>query len=345
MRVAVFNDTREAGHYGCEGVMQRLEAGLAARGLRPVFRWPSGQDWRAARHRLPRPGDIDLMVVNGEGSIHHSADRPRAMYLAALSELARSHYGVPCFLVNATLHCNEAEAYRLIAGFDAVFVRDTGSLGELRRHGIDGRVVPDLTVARARGEGGRHAGPRRGMGVTDSVLPYGAARLRQLARANAGEFVPMVVPAWPSLRGARHPIPYLRRLKARMALHPAVRRRPADLAAFLRWLEAKEVVVTGRFHTVTLCLRTGTPFVAVDSNTPKIRWLVQDVFGDSARVVADVEDLDAGLVRACAAYSPAETRRLDAFRRSAEARIEAMFDGIAETARSARRARAPRSAG
>ena len=57
---------------------------------------------------------------------------------------------------------------------------------------------------------------------------------------------------------------------------------------FIKWLCSKELVITGRYHTVTLCILTRTPFVAIESNTPKITALLKDVFDDNSRVIYDV---------------------------------------------------------
>ena len=100
-RVAVFNDTRTAGHYGCEIVMQQLVSGLRARRVEPVWFHPVRSDWRERPDAIPRKPEIDAIVVNGEGSIHHSATRPRAVYLSQLAAFAQDTLGVPAYLVNA----------------------------------------------------------------------------------------------------------------------------------------------------------------------------------------------------------------------------------------------------
>lgn len=84
-RVAVFNDTRAAGHHGCEIVMQQLIAGLRGAGIEPAWFHPVREDWRTDPEAVPRKPFIDAVVVNGEGSIHHSATRQRAVYLSQVA--------------------------------------------------------------------------------------------------------------------------------------------------------------------------------------------------------------------------------------------------------------------
>lgn len=50
-------------------------------------------------------------------------------------------------------------------------------------------------------------------------------------------------------------------------------------------------VVAGRYHAVCLALRERIPFVAVQSNTDKIAWLLRDALGDTDRL-SSVEKLD-----------------------------------------------------
>ena len=50
--------------------------------------------------------------------------------------------------------------------------------------------------------------------------------------------------------------------------------RPVD--DFMALLSSSELVVTGRFHVVCLCLITGTPFLAVASNSHKVEGMLED---------------------------------------------------------------------
>lgn len=296
---------------------------LAVRGIDPVFLWPVGEDWRNRLHELPPAGSIDAVVVNGEGSIHHSHERPRADCLADLSELARDHYGVPSFLVNSTLYKNMKSLYDKVKGFDAVYVRDSGSLKELQRHGLTGHVVPDLTFNLPVKPGDR---PRRGVGVIDSVDRGTTGRLRTFARESKADFLPMQTPrSMPPWQNLRRPVGYARKLKTFVRDHIECRTRPADVPGFQTWLQDKSLVVTGRYHALTLCLGTATPFIACESNTPKISWLLHDVFGNDSRMA----DPAALKTDGFAGFSTLEQQQLDRFVSHATQATRAMFDEIA----------------
>lgn len=107
---------------------------------------------------------------------------------------------------------------------------------------------------------------------------------------------------------------------------PPVRPSPWDHADFLK---RHELVVTGRFHAVAFCLATHTPFVAVDSNTPKISSLVRDVFGDERRVIP-LEAIANFDFTEFIGWADGEEERLDHFLKTARARINGMFASVSK---------------
>lgn len=289
VRVALFNDTSREGHYGCDIVMSNLISNLTSENMEVVFNWPVNSDWRRHTSKLPAMGSIDLLVVNGEGTMHHSADNRMAMALAELGELGKRHYSVPAILLNASIFNNDKIFYDYLKDFDLITVRDTASLTFLKEHSIDSTVLPDLTLSK---DWPGSSTKRSGVGVTDSVIRQIDASLRSLAKQEKFEFRPMhrAKPSFPVGRNLLKPRKIAgaayRLYKYRNKLNDVVYQNSAD---FLHWIESKELIVTGRYHTVTLCLLTRTPFVAVSSNTAKIEALLYDVFGNTNRLLKEAE--------------------------------------------------------
>jgi hypothetical protein len=48
--------------------------------------------------------------------------------------------------------------------------------------------------------------------------------------------------------------------------------------------DENKLTITGRFHIVTLALPAYTPMIAIESNTPKISYILIDIFGDTERI-------------------------------------------------------------
>lgn len=277
MRVAVFNDTQtDTGHYGCELVMRQLFTRLSETGSEVVFSFPYNRDWRENRELLPSKGKIDLLLVNGEGSLHGAPQRKRPVSLIELGALARDFYEIPSVLVNATLFNNHNEFYSSMQMFDEVWTRDEASASTARAKGIQARYCPDLTFSKKLGSG---VVPRKDVGVTDSVDRQTDWDLRSFSNKLGLEFSAMdedpsrlkIADLWHFGRVKR----FVSALKRDLTFGASLRSNSVD--SFLDWVQSKECVVTGRYHTVTICILTSTPFVYLESNTPKIDWLCADV--------------------------------------------------------------------
>lgn len=303
-KVLVFNDTSRYQHYGCDLVMYSIFANLRRRGLRPVSVHKVGTsaekhfDAIVGRHR-----DAQAIIVNGEGVIHH--DRKHALDLAALGGRA-ADAGVPAYLINAALFENSSGLYQRLKQYRAVWVRDGESRQAAQAHGIEAELVPDLSfdaVASLR----LCARARRGGLVTDSVHPQLTSDLERLARETDSRWQPMC-------RRVGLPAAGLRLLGARR---------------FVRRVASAEWVLTGRFHTVTTCLATRTPFLALASNTRKIEALLNDVFGSQRRMLATSPSLDAARQRGGVGdFDEAESRALEDYLRRGRAATEAMYDRL-----------------
>lgn len=293
MKVAVFNDTRTSrGHFGCHVVMRSLEISLRGAGIEPVWFWPVAKDWRAHHNDLPRKGSVDAVIVNGEGTIHHSELNQWAEILADVAEFSREHLSVPAFLINATLCNNSSRLYKKLSNFDMLFVRDSASLAELESNGLKGVVVPDLTFALQEEGVGKRV--RQGVGSTDSVIGKVSRETFAASKSFGWEFMTMVDPKISKLgfRDVLNPRVFAAKVKGEISRIGYPKQRSCkNPEAFLDWLKSKELVVTGRYHAVTLALLTRTPFIAIESNTPKISFLLQDVFGSKKRVISDVSEL------------------------------------------------------
>jgi hypothetical protein len=269
--VAVVNDTGGRGHYGCDLIMSEIRRHFSAYELREKWSHPVGVDWRLHVDEILGRKPVDVIVLNGEGSIHHSAWHERARYLAGFGRFAKEELNVPCYLINATITEIDQEVASDLRHFSGIYVRDCGSRDELLQYGIGSTVVHDLTV------GARLPLARRraGVAIVDSVVKEAKKDLRRLAEKTG----------WPydSMHQKNHQ--YRRRWE--------FWRRPG-FEQFARYLSSRKLVVTGRYHTATMCIATGTPFVAVESNTPKISWLLDDVFGTRHRLVpsSGLEELD-----------------------------------------------------
>lgn len=274
----ILNDTRVDRHHGCDRVMRTLESHLRRIGCRILATAPAHTDWRERSDVMAALEQAHLIVVNGEGTIHH--DRPAGLTLLQAAQYGAAR-GIPTVLLNAAWEANGPTAVSRIREFTLVAVRDSLSLLELNHVGVRCTMVPDLSLYEAyvvRGE-------RSGIGFTDSVDRNATVVLEQARRACGGGPVPVqhsdpgAAGAWRFFRsyvGAgdfKRPRFLLAMLGVR-ARH--FRHQVQSDGSLLDVLASLELLVSGRYHACTLSLLAGTPFVAASTNTAKIRALIAD---------------------------------------------------------------------
>ncbi len=310
--------------------MSALESLLAGIGGDVIHRSPAHADWRLNPGFDQALAGSRLMVINGEGTLHH--DRPTGRRLLLAAEQARSH-GVPVALINAGWEANGVELVALLDNVDLVAVRDSQSAAELRSAGRSCVVVPDLSLYAPVAPTGVS---RSGVGYTDSVDPDMTLQLERSRRHARG--LPVAIQY--SLPGVTAKLRFVREAVSRrdltspLRMAALIRARSTQLHAqaatadeFISRLAALELLVSGRFHACTLSLLAGTPFVAVPSNTSKIAALVQDVGLAAWRADAS---LDARSVESARreGWSPTERSAVGAYIAMARQAVSALFADI-----------------
>jgi polysaccharide pyruvyl transferase WcaK-like protein len=281
--VFLVNDTRVDAHHGCTAVMTALERLILRHHMSISARWPAHIDWRNNPEFARALAAARLVVINGEGTIHH--DRPSGRRLLEIGSVARAA-GIPVALVNTGWEANGPELTSLLANFSLVSARDTQSAAAMRAGAPSVRVVPDLSLC---SHPPATITPRKGIGFADNVERLRALELARLKGITGGR--------WLSIHHRRQLHAFLRSgislrsdipAPARLARlvfmrHGLWQVSQDDLRKFLAELAGLEFLVSGRFHACTLALVTGTPFVAQASNTGKIAALIADSGLDIAR--------------------------------------------------------------
>ena len=352
--IVVLNDTAAIPHYGCKVVMKRVVDTFADFGF-DVKTVSVYSTWRVHQKLIDSSVAV---VVNGEGTLHHSAKRART--LVAVAPYCREK-GIPVFLINSVWQDNSEEMARKASDFLLRYVRESRSKSHMAHQRLKATMVPDLTL----GWDYQPVIPapiRQGRVYTDAVGMPATDLLYRLHREDAGSrYVTMTPPR--GHRGDYPDAPFERlrppldstlpqtiRLKLiraykllfliRGKLKNLVRRMRGDLemlplTEFMSTLEGAELVVTGRFHGVCLCILTGTPFLAITSNSHKVEGMLEDA-GLSHRIVRPAD------VRAVLARPPQWTSddaaKAKAFVQKARRGQKAMFTKVVSLIDQAHRA-------
>jgi len=321
MRVAIINDTRPTNHYGCLMVMKNLEILLQQEGGNLVWTWPVGVDWRKHLTKINAMPKVDAIIVNGEGTIHHGPKRWQAQALVEFADYAHQILKVPVFLINATLFANDAALYKSLSQFDKIFVRDRSSFDTLKKYQIECSFVPDMTFAvSTRVE----YQPQKPMCVIDSVMQTDVPFLKKLSQHYQADYRSMIVARPSNYSFWKRP---RRFIMACCKWAYTDRYLSLDPSCFEAYLAQYQLVVTGRYHTVTMCLKNHIPFVALESNTPKISFLLKEVFGNTRRVmnIAALNEID---FFEWQTYSNDEHTAIDAFLTKAKIANQQMIESV-----------------
>jgi hypothetical protein len=299
VNAVILNDTRGDNHFGCFRVMRIIEENLARRGIIVTAKSLVRNDWERDRGFLDRFADADLVVINGEGTLHHGHRQGERLLKVAEHPLRG---GKPVALINTIYQQNPVDWRRYLDRIDLISARDSKSAAEISH--LTGRncgMVPDLSLAE-----GATVAPgiaRTRLLIGDSVDTDTRKALLALADADpSARFLPILRGLKPSK--PHHPTP-LRQLREAYvwlnARYSQFRRGNIefnnDEAGFIRSLESARLHVTGRFHAVCFCLFTGTPFLAVESNSWKMGALLED-FGIGTGRIVPVDTIKARLASA-----------------------------------------------
>tara|TARA_B100001063_G_scaffold187396_1_gene177659 strand:- start:1380 stop:2372 length:993 start_codon:yes stop_codon:yes gene_type:complete len=283
MRIAIINDTRPTNHYGCLMVMRNLEFLFKDKGVDVAWTWPVGVDWRKHKKELLNKDKVDAIIVNGEGTIHHGPKRWQAQALSEFAKFSKNSLKTPVFLINSTLFANNETLYKNLKFYDSIYVRDRMSHEELKKFNIDNEFVPDMTFAVPSSL--KH-NQEKELCVVDSVMQSDIPFLKDFGQKHSADYCSMIV---------ARPSNYSLLKKPRRFILESIkwllgeRLRSLDPKEFEKYLGDYQLVVTGRYHTITMCLKNKIPFIALESNTPKISYLLREVLGNTRRVISAQE--------------------------------------------------------
>ncbi len=290
--IVVLGDMRDLYHHGCNAVMAELTEKVAE--ISSNYAVFFGMDWQENQQECL---DAKLVIINGEGSLHH--DKPVIAQIIELAKL-RKERGVRTVLLNSSWLNNSDDLAQEMSVFDLICVRDGVSYQALQEHHQNLLFVPDFAIARAM-KFKTSDSEKRGVAVGDSTKAKVTKDLRQFAGSRGWEFFSILAnPLEKKDSNKARKIFYKTRLAKLLCgfdekLMPRYfsHRVGADsLEGYLQQLSSFSAVVTGRFHTVCMCIALRVPFVAISSNTSKIESVLADVGLDVEQRFTKLESLE-----------------------------------------------------
>jgi hypothetical protein len=295
----ILNFTGNVYHWGCHGTSSEIYQSLLERGYQ--VNW---HDVRSTHALTPHPEseadfgsvafvatffkihpylefaltDADVVVVNGEGTLHRSFRPP--LNLLFLMHAARNIFRKPVHLINHSFFPSGGEAPdttadglygRVARTLTRVVPREPASRRFLARLGVDCPqgfdCLPRFIARHGFTGASRPAGPlllSGGVNMNAETAARVAAAVRPHLETGRRAFFLAGAKGFPAPEDARiHEwmragLPELEWLETR------------TMGAWLEAIGSASCLVSGRYHHSLAAATLGTPFVAFPSNTPKV---------------------------------------------------------------------------
>ena len=185
--------------------------------------------------------DYDVLIVNGEGSMHHGSKNFKSKMDAIKDALSK---GKQAFLINTVWQKNPNDYDDVLKNISGIIVREEASkIDLLENHGVDALVRLDISLQAKINK------------LDEYINFYSADVITDFYSSDFGGWVKYS-------GGARSRFPYMDMKKF-------------TWSQFVMSLETAGLLITGRHHAVFAACRAKTPFVALESNTHKISGFVK----------------------------------------------------------------------
>ncbi|WP_421693701.1 hypothetical protein [Aestuariivirga sp.] len=186
---------------------------------------------------------FDILVVNGEGSMHGSNIARRNVFVKKMEVLKRAiEAGIPAYLVNTVWQNNVSSYDHVLRMLSGIQVREIDSYNDLlTAHGVPSLVKIDASFFLAVKQAPSLT-PNARIVITDFFMTAGGQFEAHALDLGDTEYVSMKDIGWPD---------------------------------FVTKLANSKLLVTGRHHAVFAACKARTPFIVLKGNNHKVTGLLE----------------------------------------------------------------------
>jgi polysaccharide pyruvyl transferase WcaK-like protein len=336
--IVVLNDTSYESHHGCILVMSNLKKLAYKNNLKILSTNPTGKDWKQNKSILRQIPKCDLVLVNGEGTLHDA--QPVARDLITIAKYVKDKYKIPVVLINSTYQNNGPLMAKYTRYFDLIYVRETLSKKDLDKYNIKSKVVPDLSFYTKFKQLKKNKNLQ--IGVTDSTYKEECMWLLRFAIKNNYKYFPILTFPKIKIEKIRTLVSFLR-FKLFKQFIPLLKLSSINFPHkiqkmffyadhyenYINEISNLNFLIVARYHTLCFALKTQTPFVALEKESFRMRGLLDDIGIGRNRIKRSLYLNKIKLEKFnFNKFTKKEKERIRAYTESAPQKIDVMFREI-----------------
>ena len=225
--------------------------------------------------------NFDLILINGEGTIHgkKNSDLKKVKQILNFIMRVKKEFNIPIIIFNSTISSLKNKQLKILKMVDKIYVREIYSYNYLKKNKIKSMVVPDLLSLLEFDK--KTIG--KNIIVNDSSVKIKTKKLKQFSNFHDYIYIPILYDNY---------LKYLRffiykiilKLELKFITRFYILIKNHYLRSFLNKTNNAKFIITGRFHAIFIALAYMKPFYTFDSDTYKIRGLM-NMIGISNRII------------------------------------------------------------
>ncbi len=277
--VLLVNDTGLICHHGCNLLMNTIHNLLKKNNL--IIKKRIFYEENYLEHLSSKIKNYDIILINGEGTIHgkSNADSNKVFEIIEFIKIIKKNYDIPVVIFNSTISSLKKKQIEILKLVDRIYVREKYSYNYLKKENIKSKILPDLlsllTIKYSKNVGN--------ILVTDSSIPKTTKKLLIFSISKNYSYIPILYNNY--LRYLRFFIyKFVLKFKIDYLINFYLYLKNLYLKNFLKEISKSKLILTGRFHGIFICLALMKPFYTFQSDTYKIRGLI-NMIGLKSRMI------------------------------------------------------------
>tara|TARA_B100000902_G_scaffold225937_1_gene214513 strand:+ start:9302 stop:10276 length:975 start_codon:yes stop_codon:yes gene_type:complete len=273
---------------------------------------------------LSKKMDYDLILINGEGTIHgnKNADREKVNQIFNFIKFVKRKHNIPIIIFNSTISSLKKNQLKILKMVDKLYVREYYSFNYLKKNRIKSKIVPDLlTLLKF-----KNIKIGENVIVNDSSVNINNEKLIKFSKYNNFEYIPILYNNY--LRYFRYftyKLINLYEIKTITKFYLITKK--LYVLRFLKKIDNSKFIITGRFHSIFIALAKMRAFYTFESDTYKVKGLM-DMIGLQNRII-DINSLKKKPIL-FKKFSKNEISKIKKFKKKANKAIKAFIKELKE---------------